>query len=61
MVYASYAHGYKAGGANPPGADTACVCQPTGNIANPVASQTFKPEFIDAFELGTKNTGLMAG
>ena len=54
MVYASYAHGYKAGGANPPGAiflegygiGTASVDHPA----------TFKPEYIEAFELGTKNT-----
>jgi iron complex outermembrane receptor protein len=51
LIYGSYAHGYKAGGANPPGAvlleDAAY---------QPVHPLTFKPEFIDAFELGTKNT-----
>jgi len=54
LVYASYAHGYKAGGANPPGASF-----PTGygvGIAFADHPATFKPEYIEAFELGTKNT-----
>ena len=54
LVYASYAHGYKAGGANPPGA-TLLVFNEQG-ISNPIHPLTFKPEFINAFELGTKNT-----
>jgi iron complex outermembrane recepter protein len=69
MFYASYAHGYKAGGANPPGAvlinaDTSCGFTNAGcgagqvNISFPVHPATFKPEFIDAYELGTKNTTL---
>ncbi len=52
LIYASYGHGYKGGGANPPG--------PTPNsfslqsfLTHPA---TFDPEFINAFELGTKNT-----
>jgi iron complex outermembrane receptor protein len=62
MMYASYAHGYKAGGENPPGAvliSADAVGTSTGastNISFPVHPATFKPEFIDAFELGTKNT-----
>jgi iron complex outermembrane receptor protein len=57
LVYGSYAHGYKAGGANPPGA----ALLTTGNAARgltvfPDHPLTFKPEFIDAFELGSKNT-----
>jgi len=61
MFYASYAHGYKGGGANPPGV----VPIPNGNPVYPVYvtspsdlthPATFKPEFNDAFELGTKNT-----
>ncbi len=51
----SYSRGYKAGGANPPGA----VFQITLDnpmIAEPVHPLTFKPEFINAFELGSKNT-----
>jgi outer membrane receptor protein involved in Fe transport len=53
MVYGSYSHGYKAGGANPPGA---VLLSFTGNDSvNPIHPLTFKPEFVDAFELGTKN------
>jgi outer membrane receptor protein involved in Fe transport len=59
LVYASYAHGYKGGGANPPGVtpicrsfDGLCYSSPS-NQTHPL---TFKPEFNDAFELGTKNT-----
>jgi outer membrane receptor protein involved in Fe transport len=51
LIYGSYAHGYKAGGANPPGA-----LLPNANALQPVHPLTFKPEFVDAFELGTKNT-----
>ena len=51
LIYASYAHGYKAGGANPPGA----IFDDQGPL-NPVHPLTFKPEFVDAYELGTKNT-----
>ncbi len=54
LVYGSYAHGYKAGGANPPGAILLYFSDYT--IVNPVHPLTFKPEFVDAFELGTKNT-----
>ena len=63
LVYGSYAHGYKAGGANPPGAIfplvTASVSGP--RAPNPIHPLTFKPEFIDAFELGSKNTLLDGG
>jgi len=52
LVYASYARGYKGGGANPPG--------PTPNqfsaqsfLTHPA---TFNPEFVNAYEMGTKNT-----
>ena len=53
MFYASYAHGYKAGGANPPGA---VLLQYTNTIKFPIHPLTFKPEYIDAYEIGTKNT-----
>jgi outer membrane receptor protein involved in Fe transport len=43
LIYASYARGYKAGGANP------------GVEAGIGVPETYKPEFIDAYELGTKN------
>ena len=54
LVYGSFAHGYKAGGANPPGA----VFQKynAANIPEPIHPLTFKPEFINAYELGSKNT-----
>lgn len=45
LIYGFYSRGYKAGGINPP--------QPAGANLFPV---DFEPEFIDSFELGTKNT-----
>ncbi len=58
LFYASYAHGYKGGGANPPGVipvqlDGGIFVTSPGNQTHPL---TFKPEYNDAFELGTKNT-----
>jgi outer membrane receptor protein involved in Fe transport len=58
LFYASYAHGYKGGGANPPGVTTLYrsdgpLLTSPGNETHP---HTFEPEFNDAFELGTKNT-----
>jgi len=45
LVYGFYSRGYKGGGINPP--------QPAGsNLFPPV----FEPEFINSYELGTKNT-----
>ncbi|HVT23935.1 MAG TPA: TonB-dependent receptor [Rhizomicrobium sp.] len=54
LLYGSFAHGYKAGGANPPGA----IFPPflTSDVVTVSHPLTFKPEFINAFELGTKNT-----
>jgi outer membrane receptor protein involved in Fe transport len=43
LLYASYSRGYKSGGINPP-------LQPIFAVA-----ETFEPEFIDAFEIGSKN------
>ena len=43
LVYASYSRGYKSGGINPP-------LQPIFAV-----SDTFLPEFINAFEIGSKN------
>jgi len=54
LIYGSYAHGYKAGGANPPGA--IFPIYGSNQTTNPIHPLTFKPEFIDAFELGSKNT-----
>jgi len=58
LIYASFAHGYKGGGANPPGViplvsllDNVAIGSPS-NLTHPA---TFKPEFNNAFELGTKN------
>jgi iron complex outermembrane receptor protein len=63
LIYASAAHGYKAGGANPPGAIYPyyfCNTFVTGGVCaettDPIHPLTFKPEYIEAFELGTKNT-----
>jgi outer membrane receptor protein involved in Fe transport len=47
LVYASYSRGYKAGGINP-AFDPTLFQAPTG----------FRPETIDSFEIGTKNTFL---
>jgi outer membrane receptor protein involved in Fe transport len=55
LVYATFAHGYKAGGANPPGAQLLQYFD-TGSSTPPIHPLTFKPEFINAYELGTKNT-----
>ncbi len=57
MVYGSYARGYKGGGANPPG--VVPICDNIGCLTSPsnqTHPSTFKAEFNDAFELGTKNT-----
>jgi outer membrane receptor protein involved in Fe transport len=58
MVYGSFAHGYKGGGANPPGVTP--LHDPFSQIdfsspSNQTHPLTFKPEFNNAFELGTKN------
>lgn len=51
LVYASYSRGYKAGGTNSPGigADPDHLSFISRDIA-------FKPEFVNAFEIGMKNT-----
>lgn len=46
LFYAFYSRGYKGGGINPP--------QPADNSTG--VPQAFDPEFIDAYEIGTKNT-----
>ena len=60
LLYVSFAHGYKAGGANPPGAQLLIFSGDNGGtgVSSPIHPLTFKPEFINAFELGTKNTML---
>ena len=59
LIYGSYARGYKAGGANPPGAELLSFGSATQ--VSPIHPLTFKPEFIDAYELGSKNTLLDGG
>jgi len=54
LVYGTFAHGYKAGGANPPGA--LFLLFQTGTVPSVTHPLTFDPEFINAYELGTKNT-----
>jgi iron complex outermembrane receptor protein len=44
LIYASYSRGYKSGGINPP-------LQPIFAVP-----ESFKPEQVDAFEIGSKNT-----
>jgi len=59
LIYGSYSHGYKAGGANPPGAIFPTQLGGITSVPQLVQAAhplTFKPEFVDAFELGTKNT-----
>ena len=46
LLYASYSRGYKSGGINPPLSPIFAV------------TESFAPEFIDAFEVGSKNTFL---
>ena len=58
LFYGSYSRGYKGGGANPPGVipiitNTGINADSPSDATHPL---TFKPEFVDAFELGTKNT-----
>jgi len=55
LIYGSFAHGYKAGGANPPGATFLQFGGNTSDLPNAVHPLTFDPEFINAYELGSKN------
>jgi iron complex outermembrane receptor protein len=60
LLYASYAHGYKAGGTNPPSIAFSTF-NGSGDSPELVEEflgfpETFEPEFVDAYELGTKNT-----
>nr|WP_295237230.1 TonB-dependent receptor [uncultured Brevundimonas sp.] len=51
LIYASLSRGYKGGGTNPPRLDL----NPTVVQYQPLAS-TFEPEYVNALEIGTKNT-----
>jgi outer membrane receptor protein involved in Fe transport len=57
LFYGSYSRGYKGGGANPPGPiPTTSGGMRIDSPSNATHPLTFKPEYVDAFELGTKNT-----
>jgi len=63
LVYGSYAHGYKAGGMNPPAPGIVCYfCNVSPTLAEALVGathpKTFGPEFVNAFEVGSKNTML---
>lgn len=51
MVYASYARGYKGGGTNPPRMDI-----DTSVVQYQPLASVFKPEYVDALEVGAKNS-----
>ncbi|PJI90224.1 TonB-dependent receptor [Sphingomonas koreensis] len=51
LIYASASRGYKGGGANPPRVDI----NPAIVQYQPLA-QTFRPEYLNAFEVGIKNS-----
>jgi iron complex outermembrane recepter protein len=61
LIYSSYSRGYKAGGANPPlpvnafglGGGSGQAAFDTISATHP---ETFGPEFVNAFEVGSKNT-----
>jgi outer membrane receptor protein involved in Fe transport len=54
LTYVSYARGYKAGGFN---LDRNAGLQPApGVAAAPVLDTSFKPELVDSYEVGVKNT-----
>jgi hypothetical protein len=59
LLYASYAHGYKAGGSNPPPSGIVIWTPEVADFKvheSAVKPKTFDPEFVNAFEIGTKNT-----
>jgi len=61
LLYASYAHGYKAGGSNPPPSMPVTYQGQAGQQfvdKSVVKPKTFDPEFVDAVEVGSKNTML---
>jgi outer membrane receptor protein involved in Fe transport len=54
MIYGSISHGYKGGGANPPSVDVPAKF--LFDRASGGFPDTFEAEFINAYEVGTKNT-----
>lgn len=51
LIYASASHGYKGGGTNPPRVDFNPAVVQYQHLP-----QTFRPEYVNAFEIGTKNS-----
>ena len=51
LLYASYSRGYKGGGANPPRADINSEV-----VQYQPLPETFEPEYVNAFEIGAKNS-----
>lgn len=51
LFYASYSRGYKAGGTNSPG-----IGSVPDQLGFFVVDPRFRPEFVNAFEIGTKNS-----
>lgn len=51
LIYASYARGYKAGGLNSPG-----IGADRRYLGIPIRDPRYAPEFVNALELGVKNT-----
>jgi outer membrane receptor protein involved in Fe transport len=61
LLYASYSHGYKAGGTNPPPAGPVGYGSDVVDAvinSSVIKPKTFDPEFVNAFEVGSKNTML---
>ncbi len=56
LVYASFSRGYKAGGANPPVPNPLLGFRSAISPDSVTHPTTFAPEFVNAFELGTKDT-----
>ncbi|HEX5776473.1 MAG TPA: TonB-dependent receptor [Caulobacteraceae bacterium] len=62
LLYGSYAHGFKAGGSNPPVSGKITWGGVGEEIGDAVVAEsltkpkTFEGEYVDAFEIGTKNT-----
>jgi outer membrane receptor protein involved in Fe transport len=52
LFYASYSRGYKGGGANPPPPAPDAFSLESVSVTHPL---TFAPEFVNAYEIGTKN------
>jgi len=56
LVYASFSRGYKAGGANPPGPNPLLGVSRNITALSATHPLTFAPEFVNAYEFGTKDT-----